>query len=478
MRVPLLILSASALFVAACSSDDASPATTPAVSSPVAEVTVPVTEVVETTAAPSTVVETTTTVEVGPADFTAEGAYAAGVRTISLGDRNMEVWYPVDPAAVAGVDTEIFDQLSVFPESLKPLIPAELQGEIDTGTYRDAAPFQGEELLPVVVYSHGFGGYRQVATNFTSHLAQWGYVVISIDHLERGIAAQASGTLGGGVADQDVLDVSNGLDALRADATLGALVDADQVVITGHSAGAGTAARAANTLDDIFAFVSLSGGAPGTTEAGETGIRGVSSTLANGTYEFTIDAVSETALTITADGTTTEVPLDDLTFDAFGSTLTLFAVTPATGEELVFNPGTISFTVAAPTKPGLVIASELDETIPPSRSLALYEAMTGQRWFVEIAKAGHNSFTDSCVGIRELGGLDALIPLIGEAQVKRANDGCTDAFADPLEVREVVNQYVVAFLRTEFGQPVDPAALTEGAIDGVGDVTLVQFASS
>lgn len=478
MRAPLLILSASALFVAACSSDEASPATTPAVSSPVAEVTAPVTEVVETTAAPTTVAETTTTVEVGPADFTAEGAYAAGVRTISLGDRNMEVWYPVDPATVADAATEVFDQLSVFPEALKPLIPVELQGEIDTGTYRDAAPFEGENLLPVVVYSHGFGGYRQVSTNFTKHLATWGYVVISIDHVERGLAAQASGTLGGGVPDQDVVDVSNGLDALRADSALGALIDADEVVITGHSAGAGTAARAANSLDDISAFVSLSGGAPGSTEAGETGIRGVSSSLPNGTYEFTIDAVSDTALTITADGATTDVPLDALSFEAFGSTLTLFAVTAPAGEAPVFNPGTVSFTIAAPTKPGLVIASELDEVIPPSRSLALYEAMTGARWYVEIAKAGHNSFTDSCVGIRELGGLDALIPLLGEAQVKRANDGCTDAFADPLEVRDVTNQYVVAFLRTEFGQPVDPSALTEGAIDGVGDVTLVQFASS
>jgi predicted dienelactone hydrolase len=477
MRAPLVIVSASVLFVAACSSDAASPATTAVVTTP-AEETVVSSTPVETTAAPTTVAETTTTVAVGPADFTEAGAFAAGVRTISLGDRNMEVWYPVDPASVAGTDTEIFDQLSVFPESLKPLIPAELQGEIDTGTYRDAAPFEGEELFPVVVYSHGFGGYRQVATNFTSHLAQWGYVVISIDHLERGIAAQASGTLGGGAPDQDVLDVSAGIDALRADAMLGALVDADQVIITGHSAGAGTAARAANTLDDISAFVSLSGGAPGTTEAGETGIRGVSSTLPNGTYEFTIDAVSDTALTITADGTSTEVPLDDLTFDAFGSTLTLFAVTPAAGGSPEFKTGTVSFTIAAPTKPGLVIASELDEVIPPSRSFALYEAMSGPRWYVEIAKAGHNSFTDSCVGIRELGGLDALIPLIGEAQVKRANDGCTDAYADPLEVRDVTNQYVVAFLRTEFGQPVDPAALTEAAIDGVGDVTLVQFASN
>jgi predicted dienelactone hydrolase len=419
---------------------------------------------------------TTTTVEVGPADFTVDGAFAAGVRTISLGDRNMEVWYPVDPEVAADLETEIFDQLSVFPESLKPLIPAELQGELDTGTYRDAPAFASETTFPVVIYSHGFGGYRQVATNFTSHLAQWGYVVISIDHLERGLAAQATGTLGGGAPDQDVLDVSNGLAAIAADAELGELVDLDRVAITGHSAGAGTSARATNALDEISAFVSISGGTPVTTEAGDTGIRGVASDLPNGTYEFTIDAVSDTAMTVTADGVTTDVPLDDLTFDAFGSTLTLFSVAPAAGATTpAYAAGTVSFTIAAPTKPGLVVASELDEVVPPSRSFALYGAMPGDKWLVEIAEAGHNSFTDSCVGIRELGGLGALTALLGEAQVKRANDGCTDAFADPVQVQAVLNQYVVAFLRTQFGQPVDPSALTEDAIAGIGDISLVAF---
>ena len=476
MRAPYVMLSAFALVVSACSSSDSSSTPSVTVSTAPDSTVAPATDAPTTLPPPTTVAETTTTVAVGPADFTGDGAYAAGVRTISLGDRNMEVWYPVDPTIAADLETEIFDQLSVFPESLKPLIPAELQGELDTGTYRDAPAFAGEEAFPVVVYSHGFGGYRQVATNFTRHLAQWGYVVISIDHLERGLAAQATGTLGGGAPDQDVLDVSNGLAAIGDDPELSALVDLDKVIITGHSAGAGTSARAANALDQIIAFVSISGGTPVTTEAEGTGIRGVSSDLPNGTYEFTIDAVTDAALTITADGVTTDVPLDDLTFDAFGTSLTLFAVAAADGADgPAYAPGPVSFTVAAPTKPGLVIASELDEVVAASRSRALFEAMPGDKWFAEIAKGGHNSFTDSCVGIRELGGLGALTALLGEAQVKRANDGCTDAFADPLQVQAVLDQYVVAFLRTQFGQPVDPSALSEEAIAGIGDISLVAF---
>ena len=50
----------------------------------------------------------------------------------------------------------------------------------------------------MLVFSHGFGGFRQTSTFHLSHVASWGFVAITTDHLERGIAAQATGTLGGG----------------------------------------------------------------------------------------------------------------------------------------------------------------------------------------------------------------------------------------------------------------------------------------
>ena len=135
-----------------------------------------------------------------PATFTERGPYAVGVTTRSLGDRDVEVWYPVDPELVDGQPTETFDALTAFPETLRAIVPLELSGEYDTLAFRDAAALP--EAFPVLIYGHGFGGYRQIATHFTSHLASWGYVVVSADHLERGIAEQTLDLVGSGLFDE------------------------------------------------------------------------------------------------------------------------------------------------------------------------------------------------------------------------------------------------------------------------------------
>ena len=320
-----------------------------------------------TTAAPTTTIAATTTTIAPMMLFDERGPYDVGVATIELGDRQTEVYYPALPDAEA--ETEIFDTLSVFPENLQDFIPEELSGLTETNAYRDAAPITDapEGGLPIVVYSHGFGGFRQVATFHTTHLASWGYVVLSTDHLERGISAQASGELGGGVENQDVLDVLNSIEALAADERFASLADVDRVAITGHSAGAGTSYRAA-AEDIIDGFVSISGGA--------------------------------------RDGVT--------------------------------------------QKPALVIIGELDAVVPADASYALYEQLEANAVLVNIANSGHNAFTDSCRGIRDLGGLDALAELIGEDQVERAEDGCVEPFVEPEAAQAALNHYSVLFLEALF----------------------------
>ena len=178
-------------------------------------------------------------------------------RHLDLGDRQADVYYPAIPEPDA--QTEIFDSLSVFPAELQAFIPSELTGEFDTTAYRDALVANDEQAFPVVAYSHGFGGFRQAATFHTSHIASWGFVVVTTDHIERGIAAQATGTLGGGAENQDVLDVLNAFDALAAHPELGPVSDLDRVAIPGHSAGGGTSARAAGE-DVIDAHLSIGSG--------------------------------------------------------------------------------------------------------------------------------------------------------------------------------------------------------------------------
>lgn len=354
-----------------------------------------------TTTATTSTTTTTTTQAPGPELFDRRGPYDVGVVTIDLGDRLTEVYYPASP--VAGATTEIFDTLSVFPEALQPLIPEVLSGLVETGAHRDASPSAEVPVggFPIVVYSHGFGGFRQVATFHTTHLASWGHVVLSTDHLERGIAAQATGTLGGGAENQDVLDVLAGIDAVTSDDRFAAIVDPQRVAITGHSAGAGTAARAA-AESIIDGYVSISGGAP---------------------------------------------------------------------ESVV-------------QKPALVVIGELDAVVPPDRSYGLFDQLD-DAVVVNIADGGHNSFTDSCRGIRDLGGLGSLAALIGEAQVARAEDGCVEPFVEPEVAQAALNHYTVHFLFRLWGDeaggdPVDLSGLLtvddlDDGDDGSVVLTLADF---
>jgi dienelactone hydrolase len=408
------------------------------------------------------------TVEVLPAQSYAEpGPYLSGVTTLDLGDRQAEVWYPVDPADVEGASTEIFDTLSVFPDSLKDLIPAELTGEVDTNSFRDAsvsldAPF------PVVVYSHGFGGYRQVATGYTSHLASWGFIVVSTDHLERGIAAQATGALQN-IPGQDVRDVRRSLEALEA-SPLGVAADLDNIGITGHSAGAGTAARSALELDRIDAMVSIAGGAPVVTSGADIGAVGqIQGTGLSHTVE--VVAVTEVDATLSIDGgEPVVVPIDALSVPVGDDVVALSIIS---GETL--SPGTITMERKAPEKPSLVVIAELDEVVVPASSNTLFRLLDSPRYRVEIEQAGHNSFTDSCAGIRELGGLGSLTDLLGEAQVARAEDGCTEAFVDPALANAVLGHYSVAFLRTTLGVADDSATLAVDITPELGGVSLSAF---
>ena len=222
------------------------------------------------------------------------------------------------------------------------------------------------------MYSHGVSSFRQVATFHTTHLASWGYVVLSTDHLERGLAAQALGTLGSGAEDQDLLDVFNSIDAVVADDRFATMADSERVMITGHSAGAGTSARAASD-DRIDGYISISGGAPG-----------------------------------------------DVT-----------------------------------QKPAVVIISEFDSVIPPEAGYGLYDQLD-DAVLVNIAGGGHNSFTDSCRSIRDLGGLGALTELIGADRVSQGEDGCVEPNIEPEVARSVLNHYTVRFLVGLFGDaPVE-----------------------
>ena len=183
-----------------------------------------------------------------------------GVRTLQLDDRPVEVWYPVEPTAVEGQSSEIFDSINVISEVLRPFIPGDLGGEVDTGTYRDAPPATEGGPFPTAAYSHGSPGYRQAATFLTGHLASHGVITIAVEHLGRSLSTLLTPLAGADTPEDDVADLLDALDLVGSDPGLGSVVDTSRMVVIGHSAGARTAALA--TADDRVVGVALLAGVP------------------------------------------------------------------------------------------------------------------------------------------------------------------------------------------------------------------------
>ena len=205
----------------------------------------------------------TTTGSRAPADlesFLVQGPWAVGVRTLQLDDRPVEVWYPVEPTAVAGDSTEVVNSIDLISEILRPLIPGDLGGTVDTGAYRNAPIATSGGRFPVASYSHGSPGYRQAATFLTAHLASHGIVTFAVEHLGRSLSTLLTPLAGADTPVDDVADLLDALDLVASEGELGPVVDSSQMVVIGHSAGARTAALA--TSDKRVVGVVLLAGVP------------------------------------------------------------------------------------------------------------------------------------------------------------------------------------------------------------------------
>ncbi|MFN7152009.1 MAG: hypothetical protein ACK4V6_21330 [Microthrixaceae bacterium] len=181
----------------------------------------------------------------GEAAYAERGPYEVGVTTIDLSDRKMEVWYPVDPADIGtGPRDEYFirDYVSTFFDGL---IPEDVNPPYVTDATR-AVPASPDGPFPLVIFSHGFASYRVQSTFLTTHLASWGFVVISPDYLERGLRSVLGEPPPVSRSDTDV--ANEAIEAARTATTtpgdlLEGVIDGSTVYPIGHSAGGGTTLR-------------------------------------------------------------------------------------------------------------------------------------------------------------------------------------------------------------------------------------------
>jgi dienelactone hydrolase len=193
---------------------------------------------------PATGLDPSTAPRAAEAAYVGAGPYAAGVTTISLGDRSAEVWYPVDRAEVGDAPRDAYDLRSFLSDGLNDLIPAGIEAPFTTDAYR-ALPAAGGPF-PLVVFSHGALSYRLQSTVLTTHLASWGFVVVSPDYLERGVGSLFGTPPAAPRGDVEVATaaVAAVRSASTGDGLLAGTVDpAAPYSAVGHSAGGSTSLR-------------------------------------------------------------------------------------------------------------------------------------------------------------------------------------------------------------------------------------------
>lgn len=325
---------------------------------------------------------TTTTEAVAPdaslAPPAEPGPHAVGRTTLELDDGSRsrplvaDVWYPADADAVG--DPSIYQ-----------FIPGI---EFASESALAEVPVAADGPYPLVIYSHGSGGLRYVASFFTELLASHGFVVASVDH----VGNTAVELVAGGDVDRDqiaydrVLDVEFLIDQMLAASSAGegllsGSVDPERIGVSGHSFGGFT------TFAAVGGYTNDLGTVPG---------------------DDRIDAVVAMA------------PASEL-----NSTDELEAV----------------------DVPTLLVSGTRDETTPidPDTEKA-WELVSGRPlWRVDITDAGHQSFTDVCSYQELLPTLDAPQVLI-EAVDEYTSEGCTDELVPIDDAHVLINRNSVAFL--------------------------------
>jgi dienelactone hydrolase len=196
--------------------------------------------------------------------FSKNGPYKPGVvfQTTPEGD-TLVITYPVDPASTIGKPHYVINLLRWFTGSPTAPIPAGLPTNLPTTLATDAysnVPISHSGPFPVVLFSHGYGGYPEQSSFLTDHLATWGFVVVAPDHRSRDLHAVITGTTGKG--QDDIVDLQQALAVVRfmnADPNdlLSHKLDLTRVATLGHSAGGGAALTFAAENKVVRTYVAL-----------------------------------------------------------------------------------------------------------------------------------------------------------------------------------------------------------------------------
>lgn len=195
--------------------------------------------------------------------FAAPGPFRAGVTTLSLQGIPVEIFYPADPGAEAGKTTEQYDLREWLPDETAKKISDADAPRYPMNAYRDIAASKTRRF-PVVLFSHGLGGYRLQSSFLMTHLATWGFVVAAPEHPERGLKTLLQGNQ---LADDSATALRNTLALLKSEdasaaSRLASIHDFAHVAVSGHSMGGGATMVVAADAE-IHTWFTLASPAPG-----------------------------------------------------------------------------------------------------------------------------------------------------------------------------------------------------------------------
>lgn len=179
----------------------------------------------------------------GAAPYAVRGPYSVGVRTLTRGSTVVEVWYPAAKSAEQLEPRASYDLKDWMPPALAAKIAPTAPTRFQMDAVRDAPLLSDEGPWPVVLFSHGLAAYRSQSSFFTAHLASWGFVVAAPDHPERGLARLVQNQAPAFTRGADTLRFTLGVlgEENAAGGSWAARLKLDQVAVSGHSAGGGTA---------------------------------------------------------------------------------------------------------------------------------------------------------------------------------------------------------------------------------------------
>ena len=333
------------------------------------------------------------------------GPYKVGRQVITMTDtaRNrpltVDVWYPASVDATGAASRYTFTPTIYF----------------DSKAALDAPPIATDGPFPLVVYSHGSGGLRYVASFFTEVLASHGFVVIAPDHTGNTAVDEITGSAV--PREENAVNRVNDAqfvitDMLQRNDTAGDFfagsVDPDRIGITGHSFGGFTSLATASGYSNDIATI-----------AGDPRIKAV---VAMAPYSELI-----------------------------------------TDEEL-----------EAINVPTLLITGTKDTTTPiEPETVRPWENIAGRPLFrVDLTGAGHQSFTDICEYQRLLPTIADVPEVLISTVDKLALAGCGDAFIDEERAHEISNIFVISFLETYVaGTPGYDNVLTKNGASIIDEVT-------